>query len=118
MLGGVNLVEIDLLRGGERMPMLDPWPASPYTLMVARAKKADRCLVWPADFQQPLPTIAVPLAKPDPTIPVDLQPMIDAIYQRSRYGMSIDYGKPAVPPLNPEETAWLEQRLRTRQGGK
>jgi hypothetical protein len=39
MLGGVNLVEIDLLRGGQRMPMLDPWPPSPYTLMIARAYK-------------------------------------------------------------------------------
>src|SRR5262245_8688655 len=30
LLGGVSLVEIDLLRGGQRMPMLDPWPDSPY----------------------------------------------------------------------------------------
>jgi hypothetical protein len=28
--GDINLVEIDLLRGGRRMPMLDPWPDSPY----------------------------------------------------------------------------------------
>jgi Protein of unknown function (DUF4058) len=32
LLGDVSLVEIDLLRGGQRMPMLDSWPASPYTL--------------------------------------------------------------------------------------
>ena len=37
LLGNVSLVEIDLLRGGQRMPMLDPWPDSPYTLLVARA---------------------------------------------------------------------------------
>ncbi len=29
LLGDTNLVEIDLLRGGTRMPMLDPWPNSP-----------------------------------------------------------------------------------------
>src|SRR3712207_9248145 len=29
MLGGVHLVEIDLLRGGQRLPMLDPWPDCP-----------------------------------------------------------------------------------------
>ncbi|MGH7171924.1 MAG: DUF4058 family protein, partial [Gemmataceae bacterium] len=29
----VHLVEIDLLRGGQRPPMLDPWPESPYTLL-------------------------------------------------------------------------------------
>ncbi len=32
---GVHLVEIDLLRGGTRLPMRDPWPKSPYTLLVA-----------------------------------------------------------------------------------
>jgi hypothetical protein len=114
MLGGVSLVEIDLLRGGERMPMLDPWPASPYTLMVARAKQADRCLVWPAHFEKPMRTIPVPLAKPDADVPLDLQPMIEAIDQRSRYDVSIDYTRPAEPPLGPEETAWLEQCLRAR----
>src|SRR5208282_6135181 len=45
LLGNVNLVEIDLLRSGQRMPMLDSWPNSPYTCLVARAKKYDRCQV-------------------------------------------------------------------------
>ena len=115
LLGDVNLVEIDLLRGGQRMPMLDPWPASPYTLLVARAKKAQLCRVWPVHWQRPLPPLPVPLAKPDPDIPLDLQPMLDAIYQRSRYERSIDYRKPLTPPLDAVETAWLEQQLQARR---
>jgi hypothetical protein len=110
LLGGVNLVEIDLLRGGERMPMLDPWPASPYTLLVARAKKT-LCKVWPTHFQRPLPAIPIPLAKPDPDIPLNLQPMLAAIYQRSRYERSIDYSKALSPPLSSEEAVWLQQQL-------
>jgi hypothetical protein len=115
MLEGVNLVEIDLLRGGERMPMLDPWPASPYTLMVARAKKPYACLVWQGHFQKPLPTIRVPLLKPDPDLPVALQPLIDTIYRRWRYAQTIDYNKPLKPPLKSEEAAWLKRQLRVRQ---
>jgi hypothetical protein len=111
LLGGVNLVEIDLLRGGQRMPMLDPWPTSPYTLMVARAKKAQLCKVWRAYYLRPLPAIPIPLAKPDPDILLGLQPLLDRIYEESRYARSIDYSKPLTPPLGPEETAWLEQRL-------
>jgi hypothetical protein len=116
LLEGVNLVEIDLLRGGRRMPMLDPWPKSPYTLMVARSRKAHHCLVWPAHFQRPLPPIPVPLAKPDPDIPLELQPMVEAIYKRYRYASSIDYSKPLDPPLRAEEKAWLKQQMRARQG--
>ncbi len=111
LLGKANLVEIDLLRGGTRMPMLDPWPASPYYHLVGRQEKAPYCRVWPASFDRPLPIIPIPLSKPDPDIPLALQPMVDAIYQRSRYKESIDYTKPLVPPLTPEQAAWLQQRL-------
>jgi hypothetical protein len=111
LLGDANLVEIDLLRSGQRMPMLDPWPDSPYTLLVAPAKKPQLCRVWAAHFQRPLPLLRVPLAKPDPDIPLDLQSMIAAIYQRSRYERSVDYHKPLNPPLGEEEAAWLAQQL-------
>ena len=84
LLGNVSLVEIDLLRDGQRMPMFDPWPNSPYTLLVARAS-TPLCRVWRAHYRRPLPVIPVPLAKPDSDILLGLQPMIDEIYQRFRY---------------------------------
>jgi hypothetical protein len=117
LLGGVNLVEIDLLRGGQRPPMLDPWPASPYTLLVARARKPYACLVWEAHFQRPLPAIPVPLTKPDADIPLSLQPLIDTIYQCFRYDQSIDYTRPLTPPLSAEEAAWWLQQSRTHRAG-
>ena len=105
-----NLVEIDLLRGGQRLPMLDPWPASPYTLLVARRNWAPSCSVWPAHFRNRLPSIPVPLLKPDPDVKLDLQPMIDSIYARSRYHRSIDYSRPLTPPLAADELTWLGQQ--------
>jgi hypothetical protein len=117
MLGGVHLVEIDLVRSGQRPPMLDPWPSSPYTILVARALR-NVCKVWPVHFQSPLPRIPVPLAKPDPEIPMDLQPMIDTIYRRWRYDQSIDYTQPLAPPLSPEQTTWLKQQLKERSKAK
>ena len=116
LLGDVNLVEIDLLRGGRRMPMLDPWPDAPYTVLVARAKAAQICRVWAAHFQWQLPSVPVPLTKPDSDVFLALQPMIDAIYQRSRYERSIDYKKPLTPPLDRAAAAWLKQRLQARHG--
>jgi hypothetical protein len=115
LLGTANLVEIDLLRGGRKMPMLDPWPNSPYTLLVARQSGVPYCRVWPAFFRRPLPPIPVPLASPDPDVTLDLQPMVDAIYARSRYARDIDYTRPLQPPLAPEETAWLQEQLKARQ---
>jgi hypothetical protein len=114
LLGNVSLVEIDLLRGGQRMPMLDAWPDSPYTMLVARAR-TQLCRVWPAQYRCQLPRIPVPLAKPDPDIPLDVQPMIDQIYQRFRYMRSIGYLEPLSPPLDAAETNWLKQRLEARR---
>jgi hypothetical protein len=114
LLGDTNLVEIDLLRGGRRMPMLDPWPDSPCTILVARAKKYALCRVWPVHFRIPVPSITIPLTKPDPDILLDLRPMIDEIYGRSRYERSIDYSKPLDPPLDAAEAMWLKNRLRAK----
>jgi hypothetical protein len=116
LLGETNLVEIDFLRGGRRMPMLDPWPNSPYTILVSRAKKYGLCRVWPVYSQLPAPSVPIPLAKPDPDILLDLQPMIDSIYQRSRYERSIDYRKPLDPPLDTAEALCLEKRLGRSRG--
>jgi hypothetical protein len=113
LLGKANLVEIDLLRAGTRMPMLDPLPTSPYYLLVAREEEAPRCRVWPAFFDRPLPPIPVPLSKPDPDIPLALQPLVETIAERGRYEEEIDYARPLTPPLGPEETAWLKQQLRS-----
>ena len=113
LLGNVNLVEIDLLRGGQRMPMIDPWPDSPYTLLIARAG-SQLCRVWP-HYRRSLRVIPVPLAKPDSDIPLDLQPMIDEIYRRFRYPRSIDYSKSLTPPLDAAETLWLKKQLHVRR---
>jgi hypothetical protein len=114
LLGEANLVEIDLLRGGERMPMLDPLPNSPYYLLVGRWNQEARCQVWRANYRFSLPSFPIPLDQPDPDVPLDLQPMLDAIYQRSRYGLDIDYTKPLELPLPEADRAWLQEQLKVR----
>jgi hypothetical protein len=111
LLSEVNLVEFDLLRGGQRLPMLDPWPDSPYTFLVARSGGRGRCRVRAAYSLRPLPLVLVPLARPDPDVPLNLQPLIETLYMRSRYKRSIDYHRPLTPPLTAEENAWLAQWL-------
>jgi Protein of unknown function (DUF4058) len=111
LLGKANLVEIDLVRGGTRMPMLDPLPDSPYYMLVAREDWAPLCKVWPAYFDKPLPRIPVPLSKPDPDLTLDLQPIVETIYARSRYAQSVDYSRRLRPALTAAQTAWLRDRL-------
>lgn len=114
LLGAANLVELDLLRGGQRMPMMTPWPDSPYRLLVSRELRAPHCKVWPAHFRKPLPTIPIPLSPPDKDLNLDLQPLFATIYARSRYERRLDYSRSLQPALSADESAWLAEQLRQR----
>src|SRR5262249_1388916 len=110
--GHANLVEIDLLRGGRRLPMTQDWPTSPYYIMVLRKEAAPRCKVWPAHYRQALPVIPIPLSPPDPDLALALQPLATGVYDRSRYARDLDYSILLRPPLTGEDADWLQERLR------
>jgi hypothetical protein len=114
LLGRANFIEIDLLRGGTRMPMLTPWPDSPYTLLVSRATRAPRCRAWRGHFRHRLPVIPVPLLDPDPDLTLDLQPLIDGIYSLGRYDERIDYTRPLSPRLAKADASWVHDLLKNR----
>ena len=114
LLGRANFIEIDLLRGGHKMPMLDPWPESPYTLLVCRRKRAPNCRVWLAHFRRPLPVIPVPLLAPDPDLSLDLNPLLADIYSLGRYDEEIDYTRSLTPSLSDEDAGWIRDVLKDR----
>jgi Protein of unknown function (DUF4058) len=118
LLGSANLVEIDLLRGGQRLPMVEPWPNSAYYFLVGRQSRVPYCRVWPVHCHHALPEIPVPLASPDPDVPLALGPLIEAVYERSRYARRIDYTRPLHPPLTPEQAAWLPGGRVENQAGE
>jgi hypothetical protein len=103
LLGDVNLLEIDLLRGGERMPMVGPWPDSPYVLMVAPVNIDHYCEVYRGHHDRPLPSLPVPLIEPDADLCIELQLMVDTVYRRGKYDESLDYSRELEPPLPPTE---------------
>lgn len=115
LAGHASLVEIDLLRGGRRMPMADDWPDGPYYLLVARREESPQCAVWPAHFVYPLPEIPVPLTPPDSDVPLALQPLIEAVHARSRYDQDINYRQALRPAPSAEEATWLKKHLSGRK---
>jgi hypothetical protein len=111
LLGSAHFVEIDLLRGGAPMPMLDPLPDSAYYVLLCRREHAPYCRVRKGYFDRPLPDLTIPLGDSDPDVVLPLQPLVDAVYERSQY-RRIDYGKALVPPLTAKQRARLQERLR------
>ena len=111
----VNLVEIDLVRGGhfalaiaERK--LPRNCRTPYLINVRRAIRRAEAELYRLPLSDPLPNIRVPLRPTDSDVVLQLQPLLDECYERGRYRMN--YQQPPDPPLTPDEDAWADQRLR------
>ncbi|MEO0433265.1 MAG: DUF4058 family protein, partial [Cyanobacteria bacterium J06656_5] len=105
-----NLIEIDLLRGGEPMPVLATIEA-PYRILVSRGRSRPAADLYAVGLTEPLPTIPIPLLKGDGEPVVDLQVVLNDIYTRARFDLSIDYNQPLKPSLSEEDTVWMKNIL-------
>ena len=116
--GGVNVVEIDLIRDGEYLVLapedqIQPSQRTPYIVSVWRATQPEVLFAYPCPLRQPLPRIAVPLRVQDADVPLDLQELIQLCYMRGRYHARLDYRVEPAPPLSPPDAAWADDLLRS-----
>lgn len=109
-----NLVEIDLLRAGERLPMAGKLPPGDYYVYIGRAHRKPRCQVvgWP--WRRRLPSIPIPLLPEDGETMVDLQEIFQTAYDQSFYEKRLPYNERIVPPFGTGEEAWAKERLKER----
>ena len=107
-----NLVEIDLLRGGEPMPSY-PQTDSDYRILVSRKWERLRSVLYPFHLPQAIPPIPIPLQKGESEPLLALDELLPRIYDEVRYDLRIDYSAPPPPPDLPDEQAdWLDGQLR------
>ena len=113
-----HLLELDLLRGGERIPLFGgELPPAPYYIFLSRFTRRPHTSVWPVQLWKPLPTVPVPLLPPDPDVPLALQPAIEACFEIVRYHERLlDYSQPPPPPsLDEEDLAWVKSIVQVEQ---
>lgn len=82
---GIHLVEVDLLLGGERMPLAQPWPSCDRSVLVIRRHRPQAAELYPFSVRDPLPTIALPLRDPDGDHPLPLQAVLEEAWDRGGY---------------------------------
>jgi len=104
LVSPADLVEIDLLRGGRPMP-LENRPDCHYSVLISRAEDRPGAGFWPIGLRDRLPEIPVPLRPADPAAKVDLQEILQRVYDAWGYEDYIYDGHPD-PPLGPDDAAW------------
>jgi len=105
-----HLIELDLLRAGERVPMARRLPLADYYVIVSRADRRPRCDVYPVTLREALPTVPVPLAG-DEQAGLDLEAVLTTAYDRAAYDLVLDYDAEPTPPLDPEAAGWARERI-------
>jgi hypothetical protein len=113
----VSLVEIDLLRKGERVLSLpaERMPRklqSTYQVCVRRGWKSDSYEIYPLPLRNPLPSIRIPLREQDEDVCLNLQVLLDQVYRKGRYHGTIDYHAALEPPLSREDGKWARNLLK------
>jgi hypothetical protein len=104
-----NFVELDLLRGGQRMP-IRPLPECDYYVLVSRAWQRPQMGLWPVKLRDPLPALPVPLRRGEPEPLIELKPVLDRTYDEAGYVHRI-YRTPPEPPLSDADAKWAAQFL-------
>jgi hypothetical protein len=108
-----NLVELDLLRGGQRLPVVN-MPKGDYFAVVRRGhRRPQRADIFHWTIRDPLPTITIPLKKDDPEVPLDLQQVFTTVYDRARYHLSLDYRAELRTSPDQADAQWMRQVTRS-----
>ena len=116
-----HFLEIDLLRGEE--PTLAPSPAMlaelfggpyDYALCLHRAGAGNQFEAWTRTVRQALPRFVVPVTGDVPDIVVDLQSLLNRVYQTGAHDKLINYQDPPEPPLRPFDEDWADTLLKEK----
>jgi hypothetical protein len=123
LAGDCHLIEIDLLRRGRHVLSLPDWRAgqlAPYDSLccVSRWPRRNRFELYPRRLSERLPRIRIPLAEPDPDVPLDIQAALVQVYGEGRYARRIRHREPCDPPLSPADQQWADARIAAFQAAR
>jgi hypothetical protein len=94
LLSTAHLMGIDLLRNGQRVPMREPLPPSPYFIFLSRYRKRPIMDIWEVALDQPLPVVPIPLLPNDDDVTLDLELAFTTVYDSIGYDLILDYTQP------------------------
>lgn len=109
-----HLIEIDLLRDGEPLPIVGISVSSDYRILISRAQTRPLADLYPFNLVDPIPRFPIPLQAEDQEPVVDLQTLLNEVYERSGYDYFIDYHSDPLPPISTASLAWVDAQLKDR----
>jgi hypothetical protein len=108
---GIHFVEIDLLRTWEPMPYTEKAANYHYRVFIHRDDQPQKAYLYCFNVLNAIPVFPLPLLPDDQEPLIDLGALLQAVYDRARYKLVIDYAKPPTPGLSKADATWAAQCL-------
>jgi hypothetical protein len=86
--------------------------------IIKSSKHADQrpqATLYPFNLPDPIPVFPVPLHSEDTEPFVDLQLLLNQVYDRASYDLAIGYTQEPVPPLQEVDAVWVDAWLKRQQ---
>ena len=116
LASNANLVEIDLLRDGDRIPMGRPRPpVTDYYVLISEANRRPKTSIWAFTMQEPLPVLPIPLGRNYADVVLDLKSCLDRVYDEGRYETAVNYSRLPNPELDSIRATWANDLLAKRR---
>ncbi|MEG4810661.1 DUF4058 family protein [Microcoleus sp. F8-D3] len=109
-----HLVEIDLLRSYQPLPVFGNDIEASYRILVSRGNQRPLADLYLFNLPDMIPQFPLPLRAGDAEPIVDLQALLNGVYDRAAYDFRIDYTAAPVPALSESDTAWADALLGER----
>jgi hypothetical protein len=106
-----HLVEIDLLRAGKPMPIKGGMSDAVYRILVSRGDRRPTAHLYAFTLRDAIPSFPLPLKAGDVEPVVNLNDILNGVYERAGFDLRIDYGQPIQLALAEEDAAWVDERL-------
>jgi hypothetical protein len=106
-----HLVEIDLLRIADPMPLQNDlsWD---YRILVSRSEARPNADLYGFTLRERIPDFPLPLKHPEECVTIDLQSILQGVYDRAGYDYRIDYQQAVPPPtLAAADQIWVSEIL-------
>jgi hypothetical protein len=107
-----HLVEIDLLRAWEPMPVSRTSHQAHYRILISRAEQRPMAHLLPFSIRQPIPSFSLPLQPGDTEPTINLGQLLHQLYDQAGYDLRLNYRAEPAPSLSQEDAVWADNLLR------
>lgn len=93
------------------MPMIGNDIQSHYRILVCRGDRRPYADLYAFNLQDIIPSFALPLRSGDREPIIDLQTLLNEVYDIYGYDLVVDYSQQPVPALSETDAAWADALL-------